>query len=92
MVRPERQVRGSRVNSAVLDEEKVYRLRRYRLSGMTIRELVLEFGIHKNTVRKICKNKTWKHVALGEECRAYISPHDLNRAQYSIKAEYDIQI
>lgn len=83
MTKYECQVRGRRVNTAVLNEEKVYKLRRKRLSGMSFPELVLEYGVHKNTIRKACKNKTWKHVPLGEECKAYISPLDKNRGQYN---------
>lgn len=75
------QPKGSKVGSSILTEELVLQLRKDRLSGESYSQLIQKYGIHKNTVKKICKNITWKHVDLGEECEKFRTPHDKNTEQ-----------
>ena len=81
-VKKNRQAKGSKIGSSVLDEEKVYQIRKIRLEGKKYKEICEIFQIDFYLVRKICKNSTWKHVPLGEECSKYISPHDTNQKQH----------
>lgn len=70
----DRQARGSKIGNAILTEEKVLEIRKQRLSGKEYQEIADGFGVGWYLVRDICKNKQWKHVPLGEESKAYISP------------------
>ncbi len=81
-VKKNRQAKGSKIGSSVLDEEQVYQIRKIRLEGKKYKEICEIFQIDFYMVRKICKNSTWKHVPLGDECSKYISPHDTNQKQH----------
>jgi len=66
-----RQAKGSVIGSSVLDEEKVLEIRKKRLNGEYYHTLSVEYGISWYLIRCICKNRQWKHVDLGEECKKY---------------------
>jgi HNH endonuclease len=69
-----RQAKGSKIGNSVLNEEKVLEIRKKRLSGAEYQSISDEYGISWYLVRCICKNRQWKHVALGVECKNYVSP------------------
>ena len=69
-----RQAKGSKIGSSILNEEKVYEIRRLRMTGKTYEELADIFNVSWYLIRSICKNRHWKHVALGEECKVYRKP------------------
>lgn len=77
-----RQAKGSKIGNSFLDEEKVLDIRRARLSGCTYKEISSRYGVGFFNIRSICKNKIWKHVELGEECRIFVSPNDKNQKQH----------
>lgn len=79
-----RQAKGSRIANAILSEEKVLEIRATRLANASYKELAEKYGISWYLVRSICKNRQWKHVALGEECRLFISSHDNNKSQHTV--------
>lgn len=68
-----RQAKGSKIGNSILTEEKVLEIRKMRLSGKEYQEIANHFSIGWYLVRSICKNRQWKHVELGEECKSYIS-------------------
>ncbi len=70
-VKKGRMTRGSRVENSILTEQMVLDIRKMRLSGKEYSEISKHFGIRKATIAHACKNRGWKHVALGEECRAF---------------------
>lgn len=76
-----RQAKGSKIGSSVLNEEKVLNIRKKRLSGEKYKNISCEYDVDWRTIRDICKNKIWKHVDLGEESKNYKSPHDKNKKQ-----------
>ena len=67
-----RRARGSKIASSILTEEKVLEIRQNRLLGHEYQSLSIRYGISWYLVRCICKNRQWKHVPLGEECKNYI--------------------
>jgi hypothetical protein len=81
MVSKGREAKGSKVGTSKLNEEKVLEIRRLRIDGWKIKDLCEKFGVHPGNIQYICKNKSWKHVSLGEECAMHISPHDYNQRQ-----------
>jgi DNA invertase Pin-like site-specific DNA recombinase len=60
----------------------VLKIREMRLSGKKYNEISDNFSISFYHVRRICKNKSWKHVPLGEECERFISSYDYNQRQH----------
>mgnify|MGYP001609704080 CR=1 FL=1 len=62
-VGPIRKTVGRAVYGAKLTEQKVAELRARFLRGETIHELAPVFGIAFQTVSKIIRNETWRHVA-----------------------------
>lgn len=66
-----RQAKGSKIGNAILNDELVFQIRKDRLSGMEYQQISEKFKIQWYLVRSICKNRQWKHVALGEECKNY---------------------
>ena len=77
-----RQAKGSCIGNSILNEEVVLNIRRDRLNNLTYKKISEKYGISFYLVRCICKNRQWKHVPLGEECKAYISIHDSNKKQH----------
>lgn len=77
-----RQAKGSMMANSILNEEKVLEIRKQRMEGCTYKHLAEKYSVDWNSIRKICKNHIWKHVALGEECSNYVSPHDSNQSQH----------
>lgn len=59
---PEKNVRGEHVNTAVLTETKVRRMRRLREQGWTLSELSKEFGVCVSNVGYVVNRVHWKHV------------------------------
>ena len=70
-----RRARGSKIANSILDEQKVLEIRKKRLSGWEYQQIADEYKISWYLVRSVCKNRQWKHVPLGEECKNYICPH-----------------
>ena len=64
-----RRARGSKIASSTLTEEQVLEMRKMRLSGCEYQEIAGKFGADWYTVRNVCKNNTWQHVALGQESK-----------------------
>lgn len=64
-----RQAKGSKIANSILSEAKVLEMRKMRIAGKKYQEIADHFGIDWYTVRSICKNRQWKHVALGEESK-----------------------
>lgn len=62
-----RQAKGSQIASSVLTEEIVLEIRKMRISGLEYQVMADKFNVGWDLVRIACKNKVWKHVALGEE-------------------------
>jgi len=67
-VKKNRQAKGSKIGSSVLTEEIVLEIRKMRIGGKDYQEIADHFSIGWYVVRRICKDNTWKHVPLGEEC------------------------
>ena len=58
-----RKARGERISTAVLTEDNVREIRRLSFECyQTYQEIASKFGIHKDTVYKIVKRKSWAHV------------------------------
>ena len=55
-------VKGEQVGTAVLTEANVLEIRRLASDNQTYAQISKRFGIHKDTVYKIIKRKTWSHV------------------------------
>ena len=55
-------VKGEQVGTAVLTEANVLEIRRLASDNQTYVQISKRFGIHKDTVYKIIKRKTWSHV------------------------------
>ncbi len=77
-----RRARGTSIASSKLNEEIVLEIRKMRLSGAKYTEIMDKFKTSKRLTSGICKNQQWNHVALGEECKNYRSPHDKNQIQH----------
>ena len=55
-------VKGEQVGTAVLTEANILEIRRLASDNQTYVQIAKRFGIHKDTVYKIIKRKTWSHV------------------------------
>jgi len=56
--------KGSAHYRAKLNDDKVEEVRRlYATGNFTQRELGLRFGVHRQTISKIVRRKSWKHIA-----------------------------
>lgn len=53
---------GESNTNAVLTEEKVREIRLRNAAGERYPELGREFGVHPNSIRRICLRKSWTHV------------------------------
>ncbi len=53
---------GSMNGSAKLNEEKVSAIRKLRLSGKSLNEIAISYGVTGSNVSSICHNRIWKHV------------------------------
>lgn len=63
MVQKERQVRGSRVNTAKLTPDDVRTIRTRYASGETQKTMALEYGVHVSNVFRLIHHKTWRHIS-----------------------------
>jgi HNH endonuclease len=64
MVGKGRQARGERSNLSRLTEWQVRAARaRYALGGVSVRALAAETGINRETLRRLLRGHTWKHIA-----------------------------
>ncbi len=61
--KPERSARGERVNTAVLTENDVRRIRRMRGDGMTFKQIADAFKISKSQAFNVGSGAQWRHVA-----------------------------
>lgn len=61
---PERRARGERMNTAVLTDETVLRLRADRAAGATLAALSRRFGVSQAAAHAAATGKTWKHVPM----------------------------
>lgn len=68
-----RQAKGSKIANSILSDSIVLEIREKRLKGVQYQTLSDEYKISWYLVRCICKNRQWKHVGLGQECKNYIS-------------------
>jgi len=57
---------GERHSKAKLTERDVRAIRRMRASGMLLREISAQVGVHWNTIGHICARRTWKHTPATE--------------------------
>ena len=55
-------VRGEDHPRAIMNEEKVRRMRCLHQDGMSLRKIATEFDIQYATAWDICAYKSWKHV------------------------------
>jgi hypothetical protein len=55
-------VKGEQVGTAVLTEANILEIRRLAFNNQTYVQIAKRFGIHKDTVYKIIKRKSWTHV------------------------------
>lgn len=62
MVRKNRQAKGSKQGLAKLNESLVREIRNKRSSGVSYRDLSLEYNVHEGTLNYILNNRSWKHV------------------------------
>lgn len=77
-VEKNRQGKGSKMNKGKLVESQVLEIRKMRISEKKYREIADEFNISQDLVKIICKNKSWKHVELGEKSKL-VKPQNKNR-------------
>ena len=61
-IHPNHIKRGEENNLSVLTESNVLRIRDLAKQHVTYKAIAKEYGIHKDTVYKIVKRKTWSHV------------------------------
>lgn len=54
---------GSKNGSAKLNENKVKRIKKLRLSGQSVKYLASKYGVTTPTIRYILKGHTWRHVS-----------------------------
>lgn len=64
-----------------INEQIVFEMRKDRLAGAKIQELVNKYKLSFSTIRGIVVGKTWRHAQLTVECQNFISPYDKNLAQ-----------
>jgi hypothetical protein len=69
MTQKARRARGSKTGTSILNEQMVLEIRKMRISGKEYDEICKKYSVCWGTIAKICKNKIWKHVGLGQECR-----------------------
>lgn len=56
--------RGSKHPNALLDEDRVRRMREeYDAGGVTCTKIAAKYGVHKTTIARIVARAAWKHVA-----------------------------
>jgi hypothetical protein len=77
-----RQAKGSKIGCSILNEENVLEIRKQRMEGFTYTYLAEKYAVDWYNIRKICKNESWKHVDLGDECKNFKSPNDKNQSQH----------
>lgn len=77
-----RQAKGSKIANSILTENQVLDIRKDRLSGIGYQQISEKYAISWYLVRSICKNRQWKHVPLGEECKNFKSSLDYNQIQH----------
>jgi predicted DNA-binding protein (UPF0251 family) len=54
--------RGEESNTAVLTEENVKQIRTLAENNVTYVAIAKQFGVHKDTIYRIVKRKSWSHV------------------------------
>ena len=55
--------RGTKVNTAKLDDDKVREIRRmYAEDEMTLREIADIYDVAEQTIQRAVKRETWRHV------------------------------
>lgn len=59
---PNQLKRGEDVSTSVLTEDNVKQIRSLAANNVTYVVIAKQFGIHKDTVYRIVKRKTWTHV------------------------------
>lgn len=64
-----RQAKGSKIGSSILNEDQVLQIRKMRIAGHEYQSIADEFQIQWDLARKVCKNVVWKHVDLGQESK-----------------------
>lgn len=57
---------GEMINRAVLNEEKVKKIRKMSMSGASQRKIASEIGVSHGTVQAVIEGRTWKHVEWSE--------------------------
>lgn len=57
-----RRPRGNTHGSAHLTEDEITEIRRRKKDGFTYVQLSREYGVHKQTIYKICKGERWSHI------------------------------
>lgn len=62
MVKKGRQSKGKQVHLAKFDEEEVREIRRKYAEGISAVDLSRKYGVYRQTIGQIVRNKTWKHV------------------------------
>jgi len=57
-----KQPKGPDIGRAVLNEEKVYAIRKMAAEGLSQRKIASEIGVHHTTVQAVIQKRTWGHV------------------------------
>lgn len=55
---------GEKNGNAILNEEKVIKIRTMFRNGIKQYQIVKEFGVGKGLISNIVRNKTWKHIKI----------------------------
>ena len=63
--KPDRVVRGERVNTARLTAEKVVDVRRLALAGHTYTAIAKIYGVSRVAISKVARGINWAHIATG---------------------------
>lgn len=62
MVSKNRNAKGTRVNTAKLNPAKVLAIRALHASGYATDILAAQFGVHRKTINRLVRGKTWRSV------------------------------
>lgn len=66
-VSKKRQARGEDQGHAKLTWAAVAEMRRLHSTGIKIKDLATQFGVHKSVAQKVIRNITWKTVSAGTQ-------------------------
>jgi transposase-like protein len=91
-IRKGRQVRGTQLPQAVLDELRVREIcEEYQRTGVFTDELAARHGVGRSAIRQILNGKTWKHVTSGIPVRPAVPQFKCSGRRLSPQDKEDIR-